>query len=179
MRRLAAGIALAALAACAHQSAPKTPPPTPAPLLAAQRGRVMPYARAREEIAFRPVIPSSQLLAVAALPGLGHDDSRRTHGIAFEYARKGHALLLREWPRQGFRIGAVCRPERFDGDTVVWTTRNASLVFALNADGPARPSVVDEEARRLTTGSACSQAVILPRSWPRRRASSWPQRSAF
>jgi hypothetical protein len=116
----------------------------------------MSYAQARGEIAFAPVVPSSQLLAVAALPGLGHDDSQRTHGIAFEYARKGHALLLREWPRQDFKVGAICRPQRYDGGTVIWTTRKASLVFALTLDGPAQPSVLDEEARRLTTGAACS-----------------------
>jgi hypothetical protein len=155
-----AAYALAALlpllCGCASGERDQKSEKTPPPLLAAQRGVVMPYARARSEISFKPMIPSAQIIAVAALPGLGHDDAPRTRGIAFEYARKGRAMLLSEWPRQNFHIGNVCRPAPFTDGALMWATRKTSLVMTLQTDGPADQSVLNDEARRLTVSAACS-----------------------
>lgn len=156
--RDAIAVTLAALLLCScgngagETKAARTPPP----LLAAQRGVVMPYERARREIVFRPMIPSAQIVAVAAIPGLGHDDAPRTRGIAFEYARKGRAMLLSEWPRQNFRIAQTCRPTPFVDGALMWATGKTSLVMTLQTDGPADRSALNEEARRLTTSAACS-----------------------
>jgi hypothetical protein len=122
----------------------------------------MPLDRAVRQIAFRPVFPAAKLIAIAAIPGLGNDDSRRTHGIAFEYARRGDALLLSEWPVQQFRIvvgpqdlnATPCRPQAFKADGYIWTTRKG-LVMTLQPDGDVPPVRVETEARRLAAGGAC------------------------
>lgn len=155
-------VAALVTAACSNggeETAKKTPPP----LLAAQRGVVMPLAAAVREIRFRPYVPAGQLLAVAAIPGLGGNDSPATHGIAFEYAHRGRALLLSEWPRQGLNVAVgntpvartPCVPVAISKNAVIWSPRRAQIVISLQPDGDADRRFIDDEARRLITRGAC------------------------
>jgi hypothetical protein len=157
-------IASFTIAACSnHQETAPEKEKTPPPLLAAQRGVVMPLAAALREIRFRPYVPAKQLLAVAAIPGLGGNDSPQTRGIAFEYAHRAHALLLSEWPRQGFdvAVGNVpvartpCVPVAISKNAVLWSTRRTRIVISLQPDGSADRKFVDAEARRLIARGAC------------------------
>ncbi|MBV9270858.1 MAG: hypothetical protein JO165_07185 [Candidatus Eremiobacteraeota bacterium] len=162
MKRCVALLFAGILSACAHQQqAPQQA--TPPPLLAAQRGRVMPLHAAVREIRFRPYVPAQQLLAVSAIPGLGGNDSPQTRGIAFEYGQRRQALLLSEWPRQGLNVAVgseplartPCVPVRISKNAVFWSTRHAQIVISLQPDGHADGKFVDAEARRLISRGAC------------------------
>jgi len=154
-------VAALALTACSHEES--KPEKTPPPLLAAQRGVVMPLRAAVREIRFRPYVPAEQLIAVAAIPGLGGNDSPETRGIAFEYGHRAKALLLSEWPRQGVdvAVGNVpvartpCVPVAVSKNEVLWSARHARIVISLQPDGTAPRSFVDDEARRLIARGAC------------------------
>jgi len=157
-------IASLAIAACSKdEKATSEKQKTPPRLLAAQRGVVMPLSAALREIRFRPYVPAQQLLAVAAIPGLGGNDSPQTHGIAFEYAHRAHAMLLSEWPRQGLdvAVGNVpvartpCVPVAISKNAVLWFTRRTRIVISLQPDGSADRKFVDGEARRLIARGAC------------------------
>jgi hypothetical protein len=131
-----------------------TPKPAATVLLDA-RGVRMPLQDAVKQIAFRPLIPPSQIVSVALIPPLGGTDRRESHGIAIEYASAGDALLLSEWPRLGFQVTrSPCAPVAYKTDAFVWTTRNG-LVMTLQPDGTVAPSHVMREVRRLMRAAAC------------------------
>lgn len=165
MKRFISALAIAAIAtaACSHNGENEAAKKTPPPLLAAQRGVVMPLAAAVREIRFRPYVPAGQLLAVAAIPGLGGNDAPATRGIAFEYAHRGRALLLSEWPRQEFDVAVgstpvartPCVPVAISKNAVIWAARRAQIVISLQPDGDADRKFIDDEARRLITRGAC------------------------
>ena len=162
-------IAIAALAllfatACSHASGggqQATPQPQPT-LLIQSRGVVVPLTVAVRQIAFRPLIPGAQIAAVALIPPLGGVDSRKTHGLAIEYANGGNALLLSQWPRPAFALArngaditvSPCAPVAFKADGLLWTTRNG-LVMTLQPDGVAEASRVAREADRLMAAAGC------------------------
>lgn len=159
-------LAFASGCAAAHGDGQSTSEPRPAPtLLIDSRGVTVPLTRAVHQIAFRPFIPSAQIAAIALIPPLGGEDSRATHGLAIEYARRGNALLLSEWPRAGFRIVMAgeditrrpCAPVAYKTDGLMWTTRNG-LLMTLQPDGAVAPTLVEREVRRLITAGACRAA---------------------
>ncbi len=132
----------------------ETPHPA-ATLLIDARGVTVPFTAAVRQIAFRPLVPGSQIVAVALIPPLGGVDRRESHGLAIEYANAGDALLLSEWPRLGFDITrSPCAPVAYKTDGMVWTTRNG-LVMTLQPDGAVPPSRVVREAFRLLRAGGC------------------------
>jgi hypothetical protein len=122
----------------------------------------MPLDEAARQIAFRPYLPDARIVAVAALPMLGGEDRRETHGLAIEYDREGDALMLSEWPRNGFniRIAAAdithrpCAPVAYKVGGFIWTTRSG-LVMTLQPDGKLATSRIAREAHRLLAAGAC------------------------
>ena len=122
----------------------------------------MPLEQVVTHIAFRPFLPSSQVLAYAVLPPLGDLDTNEHRGIGIEYVSGGSALVLSQWPKQKFDIafghGAPvlrsCAPTHYSTEAVAWTTPRG-LVMTLQPDGAVAPAVVDEEARRLIRNGAC------------------------
>jgi hypothetical protein len=170
MKRIACAVLLALAAGCAgkpHDSAhAQTATPQPAAtLLIESRGVAVPLTKAVHEIAFRPFIPGAQIAEIALIPPLGGEDKRETHGLAIEYANRGNALLLSQWPRAGFHIamnGAditqrPCAPVAFKTDGLIWTTRNG-LVMTLQPDGAVSPALIEREAHRLIAAGACRAA---------------------
>ena len=165
--RSLAPVLLVFLTACAvkephaAQSASPSPSAAPTPLINA-RGVTMPLEKAVHEIAFRPFIPRAQISAFAAIPPLGGTDTRESHGLAIEYNRDGHTLLLSQWPRGNFDIaigGAdathrPCAPVAYSAGGLLWTTRNG-LVMTLQPDGTVAASSLALEARRLLHAGAC------------------------
>lgn len=151
--------AVLCLSACAphESSAQNTPAPAATPLIDA-RGVSMPLRDAVKQIAFRPLLPGSQIVSVALIPPLGGTDSLRSHGVAIEYANAGDALLLSEWPRMGFDITrSPCAPVAYRSDAFIWTTRNG-LVMTLQPDGSVTPARVLREVRRLLQTGACQRS---------------------
>lgn len=145
----------------AAQAASPSPSAAPTPLINA-RGVTMPLEKAVHEIAFRAFIPRAHITAFAAIPPLGGTDKRESHGLAIEYARDGHALLLSQWPRGNFDITVggqdvshrPCAPVAYSADGLLWTTRNG-LVMTLQPDGSVGASRIALEARRLLHAGAC------------------------
>ena len=136
----------------------ETPPP-----LASQRGVSMPFDNAVRRIAFRPFVPSRQLVDVALIAPLTGDDVKANRGIAFEYASLGDALLLSEWPKPSRQLtagaaldlgGAPCRPEKFKEDGVLWSTHRG-VIMTLQPDGKIKPLRIMKEAQRLVRVGAC------------------------
>jgi hypothetical protein len=167
IRRVLSAILLLFFTACAakeHAAAPaasSSPSATPTPLINA-RGVTMPLEKAVHEIAFRPFIPRAQISAFAAIPPLGGTDKRESHGLAIEYARDGHTMLLSQWPRGNFEVAIgqrditnrPCAPVAYSADGLLWTTRNG-LVMTLQPDGTVAASSIALEARRLLHAGAC------------------------
>lgn len=158
MRRLliAAAIALSACGGQKHAASDATPPP----LLIDGRGITMPLEQVVTHIGFRPYVPD-QAIAFAVLPPLGDADTNEHRGIGIEYQAGRNAMLLSEWPKQGFSIGFghagvlnECRPEHYSTTSVAWTTPG-NLVMTLQPDGPIDASDVDREAQRLIRAGAC------------------------
>jgi len=182
---------------CSVFGAKPQPSPTPETLVS-KRGVSMPLEQAVREIAFRPYVPSAQLLDVALQPPLSSEDVPlgkvgKARGIAFEYSSHGVAMVLSEWPRgalsmeyNGFSLeGNPCTLLKYAPDSVLWTTRN-DLVMTLQPDGRVKPKTVIAEAHRLLHSGACGVASVPkkktkkltpPRMSPR-PASSSPPRSA-
>ena len=180
MKIAIAALALLFVTACSgasHGERQATPQPQPT-LLAQSRGVVVPLSAAVRQIAFRPVIPGAQIAAVALIPPLGGADSRKTHGLAIEYASGGNALLLSQWPRPGFALtvngvdltASPCAPVAYKTDGLLWATRNG-LVMTLQPDGTAPPSRVAREAQQLIADGACGSAA---RTSPRRSRTRIP-----
>lgn len=164
MKNAIAALVLLLVTACSgasHGEQQGTPQPQPT-LLIQSRGAVVPLTAAVRQIAFRPVIPGAQIAAVALIPPLGGADSRKTHGLAIEYARDGAALLLSQWPRPGFPLSvngvdltaSPCAPVAFKTDGLLWTTRNG-LVMTLQPDGSLAASRLAREAERLLGSAGC------------------------
>ncbi|HTX58772.1 MAG TPA: hypothetical protein VMH02_03770 [Verrucomicrobiae bacterium] len=159
MRRFGTALLLLLSCACSHQTQPAATPP---PLLIDQRGTTMPLEKAILHVAFRPFIPSSQVLAYAVLPPLGDLDTDAHRGLGIEYVQSGEAMLLSQWPKQGytifFRGGSgsigICKPAHYKADGVAWVTPH-NVVVTLQPDGNVAPSTVDAEARRLIRAGAC------------------------
>jgi hypothetical protein len=148
------------LAACAHhEDAPKATPP---PMLIDQRGTTMPLEKAVTHIAFRPFVPSQQVLAYAVLPPLGDLDTDAHRGLGIEYVSSGRAMLLSQWPKQDFMIAfarsvgplAPCTLAHYKADGAAWITAH-NVVMTLQPDGSVSPAVIDDEARRLMRAGAC------------------------
>lgn len=154
--------ALFLLTACAGAPQGREQPSPQPTLLIQSRGVVVPLTAAVQQIAFRPLIPSAQIVAVALIPPLGGVDSHKTHGLAIEYAGGGEALLLSQWPRPAFDVGSggaaitasPCAPVAFKADGLIWTTRNG-LVMTLQPDGAAPASHLVREADRLMAAAGC------------------------
>ena len=164
MRRFSiiASIALClCVAACGHKQAAEEVS-SPPPLLLDERGTTMPFEQVVTHIAFRPFVPSSQVLAYAVLPPLGDLDTNEHRGIGIEYVVGGSAMVLSQWPRQRFDIAfgrgeaAVkpCTPTHYSTQAVAWTTARG-LVMTLQPDGAVPPAAVEQEARRLIRSGAC------------------------
>jgi len=158
MRRFLIAAAIA-LSACSGQKHPVSNPSTP-PLLIDARGTTMPLEQVVTHIAFRPYVPA-QAIAYAVLPPLGGPDTDEHRGIGIEYSAGRDAMLLSEWPKQGFTIGfghrgalAECRPEYYSTTGVAWTTPG-NVVMTLQPDGPVDAAGVDREALRLIHDGAC------------------------
>jgi hypothetical protein len=158
MRRVLIAAAIA-LSACGGQKHPASDASAP-PLLIDRRGITMPLEQAVTHIAFRPYVPA-QAIAFAVLPPLGDVDNNAHRGLGIEYQAGHDAMLLSEWPKQGFSIefghgGALseCRPEHYSTTSVAWTTPG-NLVMTLQPDGPVDASEVDREALRLIRAGAC------------------------
>ncbi len=159
MRRIliAAAIALSACSGRQHTAADATTPP----LLIDGRGTTMPLEQVVTHIAFRPYVPA-QAVAFAVLPPLGASDTNEHRGIGVEYRAGRSAMLLSEWPKQGFTIqfghgGGLgdCRPEHYSTTSVAWITPG-KLVMTLQPDGPVDATDVDREAQRLIRAGACT-----------------------
>jgi hypothetical protein len=151
--------AVIALSACSGQNHPASDASMP-PLLIDGRGTTMPLEQVVTHIAFRPYVPA-QAIAFAVLPPLGNVDTNDHRGIGVEYLAGRNAMLLSEWPKQGYTIqfghrGAVheCRPEHYSTTSVAWTTPNG-LVMTLQPDGPVDATGIDREAQRLIGAGAC------------------------
>ncbi|HKE37382.1 MAG TPA: hypothetical protein VKB39_08115, partial [Candidatus Baltobacteraceae bacterium] len=103
MRRFLIAAAIA-LSACGggkqHEAAADATPP---PLLIDGRGTAMPLEQAVTHIGFRPYVPA-QAIAFAVLPPLGDLDTNEHRGLGVEYQAGRNAMLLSEWPKQGFSI---------------------------------------------------------------------------
>ncbi|GAC1658454.1 MAG: hypothetical protein NVS9B12_10930 [Vulcanimicrobiaceae bacterium] len=167
LRAFAAFLALAFMTPACSYVGSKLRPPAPSPTpdtLVSKLGTSMPLDKAVRHLAFRPFIPSqTQLMDVALISPLSDADTRKTIGIAFEYASAGQAMVLQEWPLgkvhlvlAGVELGATpCKPEKFKTDGMIWTTPR-HLVMALQADGKIKPSRILTEARRLMIHGACS-----------------------
>ena len=164
MKNAIAALALLFVTACSgasHGEQQPTPQPQPT-LLAQSRGVAVPLTAAVRQIAFRPLIPGAQIAAVALIPPLGGEDSRKTHGLAIEYARGGNALLLSQWPRPKFALmvngvdltASPCAPVAYKTDGLLWTTRNG-LVMTLQPDGSVPTPRLAREADRLMTAAGC------------------------
>jgi hypothetical protein len=158
MRRIliAAAIALSACGGQKHAASDASAPP----LLIDSRGTTMPLEQAVTHIAFRPYVPA-QALAFAVLPPLGDVDTNEHRGIGIEYLAGREAMLLSQWPKQGFTIqfghGGIlneCKPAHYSTTSVAWTTPG-NLVMTLQPDGPVSASAVDREAQRLIAAGAC------------------------
>ncbi|HZY98515.1 MAG TPA: hypothetical protein VFE36_02995 [Candidatus Baltobacteraceae bacterium] len=160
MRRIliAAAIALSACGgghkqeAAADASAP--------PLLIDGRGTIMPLEKAVTHIAFRPYVPA-QAIAFAVLPPLGDLDINDHRGLGVEYQAGRNAMLLSEWPKQGYTIqfgrsGILreCQAEHYSTTAVAWTTPG-NLLLTLQPDGPVDGAEVNREAQRLIRAGAC------------------------
>jgi hypothetical protein len=153
-------VAAIALSACGGGGKHADSDGTPPPLLIDGRGTTMPLEKAVTHIAFRPYVPA-QAIAFAVLPPLGDLDTNEHRGIGVEYQAGRNAMLLSEWPKQGFSIafghsGIVsdCKPAHYSTTSVAWTTPG-NLVMTLQPDGPVNASDVDREARRLIAAGAC------------------------
>src|SRR5579872_5464754 len=101
-----------ALAACANHDAPATAAASAPPLLIDARGKMMPLEAAVRQIAFRPFLPSAQILAFAVIPPLGGGDTVQHRGLGIEYVADGSAVLLSQWPRQNFDLLFVTRDRK-------------------------------------------------------------------
>lgn len=186
-RLLTAATLLLSLCGCAkffHGTSAASPAPSP---LFQTRGTAVSLSEAVHRIAFRPYLPQRRLIGVALIPPLGGPDLHTSHGIAIEYARGSHRLLLSEWPRRGFdvRTGAAaiaatpCTAVFYAPQSLMWATRNG-LVMTLQPDGHVAAGSISSEARNFIARGACgpSRSSGSP-ARPRRRASSSPRRSAF
>jgi hypothetical protein len=157
MRRILIAAAIA-LSACGGQQHPTADATTP-PLLIDARGTTMPLERVVTHIAFRPYVPA-QAIAFAVLPPLGDVDTNEHRGMGVEYQAGRNAMLLSEWPKQGFTIQfghsglGECRPQHYSTTSVAWTTPG-KLVMTLQPDGPVDATDVDREAQRLIAAGAC------------------------
>lgn len=160
MRRILIAAAIALSACGGGQQHAAAADATVPPLLIDGRGTVMPLEQVVTHLAFRPYVPA-QAIAFAVLPPLGGADTNEHRGIAVEYQAGRNAMLLSEWPKQGFIIqfghgGALseCRPEHYSTTSVAWTTPG-KLVMTVQPDGPVDETDVDREARRLIAAGAC------------------------
>lgn len=158
MRRIliAAAIALSACGGGHKGDSDATAPP----LLIDGRGTTMPLEQVVTHIAFRPYVPA-QAIAFAVLPPLGDLDTNEHRGIGIEYQAGRNAMLLSEWPKQGYSIAfggtgvlSECRVVHYSTTSVAWTTPG-NLVMTLQPDGPVNASEVDREAQRLIRAGAC------------------------
>ncbi|HEV7180682.1 MAG TPA: hypothetical protein VGN11_12480 [Candidatus Baltobacteraceae bacterium] len=144
-----------------HRSTAPEPTPTP-DTLASHLGIATPFEKAVRGIAFRPYLPSRQLLDVALIAPLTGADTRANRGLALEYVAAGQALVLSEWPASARRTGpeppptaGPCEIVAFDANTALWSTRSGTLM-TLRPDGKVKPSRIFAEARRLLRRGACS-----------------------
>lgn len=164
MKMTASALLLALLTGCAAgtgSNAQATPQPQ-ATMLIESRGVVTPFTAAVKSIAFRPIVPSSQMAAVALIPPISGEDSRKTHGLAIEYAGRGDALLLSQWPRPNVAIevdgtditARPCAPVAYKTDGLIWSTRSG-LVMTLQPDGKVPLSRLAREAHRLLAAGGC------------------------
>ena len=158
MRRILI-VAVIALSACGGQKHPASDATAP-PLLIDGRGTTMPLENAVTHISFRPYVPA-QAMAFAVLPPLGDADSDEHRGLGVEYQAGRNAMLLSEWPKQGFNIEfgrsgilSPCRPAHNSTTSVAWTTPG-NLVMTLQPDGPVDAADVEREAQRLVKLGAC------------------------
>jgi hypothetical protein len=160
MARLGIALLLLLLVACARHEAQAAA--TPPPLLLDERGTTMPFEQAVTHIAFRPYVPSSQVLAYAVLPPLGDLDTDAHRGLGIEYVSRRNAMVLSQWPRQKFTIAFgkpgsstdACSPVHYATNALAWTT-SQNVVMTLQPDGDVTPAGVDDEARRLIRAGAC------------------------
>jgi hypothetical protein len=151
--------ALAALPACTHKAEPAATPP---PMLIDQRCTTMPLEEAITHIAFKPYMPSDQVLAYAVLPPLGDLDTDAHRGLGIEYVRNGEPMLISQWPKQGFTIAfgrdidsiPTCTVTHYMTNGVAWLTPH-NVVVTLQPDGNVAPSTVESEARRIVRAGAC------------------------
>jgi len=122
----------------------------------------MPLEQAIQHVAFRPYIPTSQVLAFAVLPPLGGSDVDAHRGLGVEYLAGQDPMLLSEWPQQQFAIAfgrgrlalEPCTLEHYSAQGVAWTTRHR-VVLTLQPDGNVPVSAVDREAGRLLRAGGC------------------------
>ena len=132
------------------------------PMMITDRGTVMPLEQAVTKIGFRPYLPPGQILAFAVIPPLGSLDTVANRGLAIEYVVGGQAMLLSEWPKQGFALTlggkniatSPCVMAHYKIDGPAWTSRRG-LLFTLQPDGNVNAKIVDAEARRLMRSGAC------------------------
>lgn len=160
MRRILIAAAIALSACGGGQKREAAADATTPPLLIDGRGTTMPLEQVVTHISFRPYVPA-QAIAFAVLPPLGDLDTNEHRGLGVEYQAGRNAMLLSEWPKQGFSIqfgrgGSLreCRPEHYSTAAVAWTTPG-NLVMSLQPDGPVDGSEVDREAQRLIRSGAC------------------------
>ena len=131
-------------------------------MLIDERGTTMPLEQVVTHIAFRPFVPSPQVLAYAVLPPLGGLDTNANRGIGIEYLSGSTAMLLSEWPKQQFSVAfgqgqagvANCTPVHYSAQALAWTTPR-NVVMTIQADGSAAPATVEAEAHRLIRRGAC------------------------
>ncbi|HEY1976956.1 MAG TPA: hypothetical protein VGG89_10445 [Candidatus Baltobacteraceae bacterium] len=158
MRRILIAAAIA-LSACGGGHKADSDASAP-PLLIDGRGTTMALEKVVTHIAFRPYIPA-QAIAFAVLPPLGDLDTNEHRGIGVEYQAGRNAMLLSEWPKQGFSIAfgstsilTDCHPVHYSTTSVAWTTPG-NLVMTLQPDGPVDAPEVDREAQRVIRAGAC------------------------
>ena len=158
MRRIIIAAAIA-LSACGGGHKTDSDASAP-PLLIDERGTTMALEQVVTHIAFRPYVPA-QAIAFAVLPPLGDLDTNEHRGIGVEYQAGRNAMLLSEWPKQGFSIAfggagilTNCKPAHYSTTSVAWTTPG-NLVMTLQPDGPVDAPEVDREAQRLIRAGAC------------------------
>lgn len=146
-------------------------PARPAPATVASaldgHGYVTDRATAERAIGFRPFVPDPTPLEVALIPPFHGDGLSKNEGIAYDYAHRGRAWILQQWPRNGGTLAAFAAlpPEPACTDVhavagrthprgVVWSTPHG-MVLSLTPDGRAEPRVILTEFRRLVRLGAC------------------------
>jgi hypothetical protein len=127
----------------------------------------MPLRSALEGIAFRPFLPSRQIVEAALIaPYNGGDDTKANRGIGLEYVSNHQSFVLQQWPGGG-KPGPVSLGSERGCDLTAYTLRggetgqqgvlwsNGRVVSNLLPSGKATDKATFAEARRLVRLGAC------------------------